>query len=363
MFTGTYSEYAAYKEFDVFSGAVSRNPTEESENKSGQGQEDYRRRKEISKAEKKLSRTEAKIAETEMLIRRVQEKLGNADLYTSEKKSELTRLQQELKTHESSMGGLLKEWEADQSALSNTSADTAQPINLADELFKIIGYRFENPELAVQAFTHLSYINEKNGEYAQSYEKLEFLGDAVLQMTISELLYSRFDETDEGKLTQSRSRLVSEESLARLAVKLGLGRFLRLGKGEEASGGREKPSILADITESLIGAIYLDSRNKHGIQVISGLILRLFSDMADKIYTMPVLQDSRSRLYELADKNGWKNLEFRCISETGQDHRKTYVYQVWINDKPYGQGTGSNKKRAARESAAQTLAMLGHAVA
>jgi len=162
------------------------------------------------------------------------------------------------------------------------------------ELQDKLGYQFNDQELLLTAITHLSYANEKDLGYDRCYEKLEFLGDSVLQLVISDYLFKNNLEFREGKLTRFRSQLVSEENLSCIASELNLGQYIFLSKGEYLNNGREKISILADIVESIIGAIYLDSFPEKGMDVIKDFVLKLFGDKIKTLDKIDNIQDSRS---------------------------------------------------------------------
>ena len=215
-----------------------------------------------------------------------------------------------------------------------------------------IGYSFRSRALLVNALTHSSYANENRGRSCESNERLEFLGDSVLGMVVAEALYSRFPDLPEGRLTRMRAQLVCEESLHRVAGEIGLGAHIRLGKGEEHTGGRTRTSILADATEALIAAMYLDG----GMDVARGFIER---------YILPELNgeyipfgDAKTDLQELIQKKSGSTLSYELVGESGPDHDKTFTTRVLLNGESVGTGSGRTKKEAEQAAARAALAAL-----
>ena len=219
-------------------------------------------------------------------------------------------------------------------------------------LQKKIGYHYRDEEKLIQALTHRSYINElKVNNGRQHNERMEFLGDAVLELVVSDYLYQKYDEISEGKLSKQRAALVCEPSLAACARSLGIGACLCLGKGESLTGGRERDSILSDALEALIGSIYLDSGLEEAGRFIHEEILQRLQDEGRFV-------DSKSRLQEYIQNHDSGELRYEVIKTEGPDHRKKYtVHAVW-NDKRLGTGTGSSKKAAEQEAAAKSLRCL-----
>lgn len=218
-------------------------------------------------------------------------------------------------------------------------------------LEKRIGYRFSNRGLLETAMTHASYSNE-NG--SPSYERLEFLGDAVLQIVISRYLFERFADVPEGLLTKYRQYLVCEATLAKIAARLSLGTHLRLGKGEAAGNGRTRPSILADAVESLLAAVYLDG----GIEEAERLLLSLMEEELDNC----VLNrdgDYKTRLQQLVEQDGNEKLEYVVIERTGPDHAPVYVMEARINSNAVGVGKGRSKHEAEQSAAKEALRLFG----
>ena len=215
-----------------------------------------------------------------------------------------------------------------------------------------IGYSFRSRALLVNALTHSSYANENRGRSCESNERLEFLGDSVLGMVVAEALYRRFPDLPEGRLTRMRAQLVCEESLHRVAGEIGLGAHIRLGKGEEHTGGRTRTSILADATEALIAAMYLDG----GMDVARGFIER---------YILPELNgeyipfgDAKTDLQELIQKKSGSTLSYELVGESGPDHDKTFTTRVLLNGESVGTGSGRTKKEAEQAAARAALAAL-----
>lgn len=206
-------------------------------------------------------------------------------------------------------------------------------------------------QLLELALTHRSYAYESGG--IPTNERLEFLGDSVLGIVITDALYHRHPELPEGQLAKLRSAVVNARALATVARTLDLGTFIRLGRGEEATGGRDKSSILADTVEALLGATYLD----HGIEVSRELILRLFAQLLDDSETLGAGLDWKTSLQELTAELG-AGVPSYAISESGPDHAKEFEAQVVLGEKLYGHGRGSNKKEAEQQAAASAYAEL-----
>jgi ribonuclease-3 len=227
--------------------------------------------------------------------------------------------------------------------------------NQLDLLQESIDYHFSDEQLLVQALTHKSYAHEHN---IANNERLEFLGDAILQFVISDHLMSRYPDLTEGMLSKFRAVLVSESGLSILAGKINLGRHLFIGKGEEATGGREKSSILSDALEALLSAIYLDSYREYGVREVKRIALKLFKNeitKAEKTYTST---DYKTDLQELVQKSKIGTLQYKVIKETGPDHDKEFVTAILINDEEYGIGTGKSKKLSEQGAAVAALKKL-----
>jgi len=218
------------------------------------------------------------------------------------------------------------------------------------ELEQIIGYQFKQPELLKQALTHSSYANEKHKKQSDN-ERLEFLGDAVLELVSSEFLYRKHPGLPEGRLTKLRASIVCEPSLAFCAKDLELGKFIRLGKGEESTGGRERDSITSDAMEAVIGAIYLDGGMEPAKTFINRFIL---SDLDNKV----LFYDSKSNLQELIQGSLKKEFHYEVLQESGPEHDKTFVVEVLMEETSIGKGTGRTKKAAEQQAAYEALLLL-----
>lgn len=221
-------------------------------------------------------------------------------------------------------------------------------------LEKALGYTFRRPELLREALRHSSYANEHRGEEAVSNERLEFLGDSVLGFVTAEFLFGEHPNAPEGELTRIRARLVCEESLYEAARRLDLGPCLSLGHGEEAGGGRERPSILADATEAIIAAVYLDG----GIEPAAALIHRILLDGDREARAEVLRRDYKTALQELVQRKPNQGLRYSLTGEAGPDHAKTFTVTVSLNDKVLGVGTGRSKKEAEQHSARSALERL-----
>lgn len=225
-----------------------------------------------------------------------------------------------------------------------------------EELEQTIGCRFRQPELLERALTHRSIAPD--GAATQSRadnEQLEYLGDAVLGMLVSEYLVGAFPQWSEGQLSKSRARLVNAASLHAAARRLNLGEHLRLGKGEEKTGGREKPALLADAFEAVVAAIYLDA----GLPASREFVKRALLDEAiDLEGSRLELSDHKSALQEFLQARGLPSPRYAVMRETGPDHRKVFWMQVDVPGLVNANGTGTNKKEAEQSAAAQALQML-----
>ncbi len=217
-----------------------------------------------------------------------------------------------------------------------------------------LGYKFQSRGLLVNALTHSSYANENRGRSCESNERLEFLGDSVLGLVVADALYRRFPQLPEGRMTRLRAQLVCEESLHRVAGELGLGEYMRLGKGEEHTGGRNRTSILADAVEALIAAMYLDGGMDTARAFIEKHILSALDASSAGSYIS--FGDSKTELQELVQKKSGSVLSYELLGESGPDHDKTFTSQVSLNGRPIGSGSGRTKKEA--EQAAAHAALL-----
>jgi len=219
---------------------------------------------------------------------------------------------------------------------------------------KALGFIFKNKALLQRALTHRSYLNENPDYPLEDNERLEFLGDAVLDFITGEYLYHRFPEMAEGRLTNLRSALVRTETLARFAVKLNLGDFLLLGRGEEDSGGRKRPAILCDAFEAFIGALYLDQ----GLEAARQFVYAVIDPALQEILASDHDKDAKSRLQEVAQSFCQLTPTYRTVKEEGPDHAKEFTVEAVIGDKVYGRGIGFSKQSAAQAAAQQALQVL-----
>lgn len=213
-----------------------------------------------------------------------------------------------------------------------------------EELEEIIGYHFKNRHYLTQALTHSSYANEKKLGKLGSNERLEFLGDAVLELISSDYLYARFTQIPEGELTKKRASLVCEPSLAYCAREFGLPQFLLLGKGEDMTGGRNRDSIVSDATEALLGAIYLDGGFANAKEFVLNFIL---NDIEHK----QLFYDSKTILQEMVQAKYKETLVYELLKEEGPDHNKSFEVCVKIGDEEIGRGLGRTKKAAEQVAA------------
>lgn len=219
---------------------------------------------------------------------------------------------------------------------------------MLQELEKAIGYTFHNIELLRVAVTHTSYANEsKKGE--KHNERLEFLGDSVLGVVVADYLFHEAGHLPEGQLTRKRASLVCEQALFGFAKQIQLGKYLRLGKGEERSGGRQRPSILSDAFEAVIAAIYLDG----GLEAARAFILPFVTE------GKPAGEDYKTRLQEVVQQNPEERLRYVVAGESGPDHDKHFVVEVHLNSNCIGRGEGHSKKIAEQQAARQALELMG----
>jgi len=223
-----------------------------------------------------------------------------------------------------------------------------------DILATILDYPFNNQELIFQAFRHPSYVYEKDDPGISDNQRLEFLGDAVISLSISHLLMESFPEIKEGDLSKYRASLVSESGLNHIANELELGEYLLLGKGEEQTNGRKKPSILTDAFEALIGAIYLDGGFEEALRVIA----KLFSPLLDRIDLGKSINDFKTELQEYSQNTFQSPPEYKIEKETGPDHNKTFHVSVYLEKNLMGKGKGKSKKEAEQKAAREALACL-----
>ncbi len=214
-----------------------------------------------------------------------------------------------------------------------------------------IGYEFQKDELLLQALTHSSYANEKRMPRLSDNERLEFLGDAVLELVTSEFLYHRFGQIPEGDLTKKRASIVCEQTLTLCAKEIQLGQYLLLGRGEDATGGRQRKSILSDAMEAVIGAIFLDGGLTNAKEFIHRFVL---TDIESK----ELFYDSKTILQEFVQGNYEEELHYAVVGEEGPDHAKIFTVEVRIGEKVVATGEGSSKKAAEQEGAYNALLLL-----
>lgn len=208
--------------------------------------------------------------------------------------------------------------------------------------------------LALAALTHKSFCNEHRDLALRDNERLEFLGDAVVDLIVSDELMRRFPNANEGELSKLRARIVNEEGLAKVARSIGLGGLLLLGRGEELSGGREKASVLADALEAVIGAVYLTG----GVTAAAGLVAQHFAEVLEGVAEGRSGEDFKTRLQEEVQTRLRVAPRYQVVSETGPDHAKTFEVEVMVGTELFARGVGRSKKEAEQASAQKTLAML-----
>ncbi len=228
------------------------------------------------------------------------------------------------------------------------------PVETPEQLLKRLNLPFNDIFLLERALTHRSFLNE-NKDAIEDNERLEFLGDSILDFIVAEWLYHHYPEKPEGDLTRLRAALVHTDQLANFGKQIELGNALRLGRGEVQSGGRDRTSLLCDTFEALIGALYLDS----GITAVKNFLTPLLKEIVEVILKNHLDEDTKSRLQEWAQGHGYSSPHYTLISEEGPDHSKTFEMEVRINNKPYGRGQGTNKQSAEKKAAFEALVSLG----
>ena len=222
-------------------------------------------------------------------------------------------------------------------------------LNNISKFEEIINYKFKNKAYILEALTHSSYSNE-NKSYAFN-ERLEFLGDSVLGIAVSDFLFKNETELPEGELTKLRANIVCEESLSDVAKHLNLGKHILLGRGEEATGGRDRVSILADAFEAVIAAIYLDG----GIEPAKTFVLKNMEEIIEDSIKGRIFRDYKTHLQEVIQSQGESNIVYNLVEEIGPDHNKRFVMEVRLNDESLGKGEGKSKKEAEQSAAKQAL--------
>ena len=225
---------------------------------------------------------------------------------------------------------------------------------------RIVGYSFRDQSLLDRAVTHSSAAGDTGEASLGDNERLEFLGDAVLGMLVSDYLITAFPGWSEGQLSRGRARLVNSVSLGAAAQRLGLGEHIRLGRGEEKSGGRDKPALLADLFEAVVGAMYLDG----GLVPAREFVARaLLTPTVSRQGELLGRGDYKSELQELLQKNGWPVAQYNVVGQTGPDHRKVFHVEVAVAGRVTAAGSGSNKKQAEQIAAQRALEQFGGVVA
>lgn len=223
-----------------------------------------------------------------------------------------------------------------------------------NEIQEIIKYKYNDIMLLKTALAHSSYANERKGAI-KCNERLEFLGDSVLSIVVSEYLFERFKNQPEGDLTRLRAALVCEKALHKFALQINLGKYIFLGKGEERTGGRKRPSILADAFEALIASIYLDGGYQHAKDFVLPFIIEALNhEMSDELH------DYKTALQEVIQKNPEEHIEYKILAESGPDHDKRFTVGVMLNSNMIGEGTGKSKKQAEQFAAKEALKLMGY---
>lgn len=219
---------------------------------------------------------------------------------------------------------------------------------------KGLSYSFKKKELLFRALTHKSYINERNGPPEENNERYEYLGDAVLELAVSHILIETFPDYFEGELSKLRAAIVNETQLAEIARSIQLGKFLNIGKGEEVTGGRNKPSLLSDAYEAVLGAIYLD----RGFDKAKKVIRKHFAEVLKNAGNVDFYKDYKTRLQEVS-QSAYKTIpRYKLVSESGPDHKKLFVVDLVIGTKTFGRGAGHSKKSAEQNAAKTALEII-----
>jgi ribonuclease III len=223
------------------------------------------------------------------------------------------------------------------------------------EFERALGVHYDRLELLNVALTHSSYANQQNLNYNDHNERLEFLGDSVLSMAVSDYLYKKYKTKHEGKLTRMRAGVVCEASLVEISKKLNLSKYLRIGKGEELSGGREKDSLLADACEAVIASIYLD----RGFEAAKDFVLSHLISKIDTIVKDHNYNDFKSKLQEYVQKNLMAAIKYNVKEESGPAHDRLFEIELYLDNKCYGIGIGKSKKEAEQNAAKEALKNIG----
>ena len=218
---------------------------------------------------------------------------------------------------------------------------------------KLFNYDFSDDSLIETALTHSSYANEHS---ETCNERMEFLGDSVLSLSVSNYIYDKFPNLPEGRLSKIRASVVCEETLAKCAVKMDFGKYIKLGHGEEASGGRNRPSILSDAFESVIAAIYLDGGMKEASKFVLSFVVPEIKNHSVGF----VFRDYKTKLQEIIQRNPGEKLNYVLVDESGPDHNKHFVVEVHLNSNVIGKGGGRSKKEAEQQAAREALELMGY---
>lgn len=226
--------------------------------------------------------------------------------------------------------------------------------NDLEKFYQRLGYRFRRLELLYEAFRHSSYVNEQGDPKIRDNERLEFLGDAVLDLAISDILMAFFKSAKEGDLSKYRATVVNEKGLYQIAKKLKLGDHILLGKGEELTNGRSKPSILANTVEALLGALYLDA----GFNEAREVIKKLFIPLIEELDSGKLIHDFKSKLQEYTQETHKTRPEYKLVKETGPAHDRTFNVVIILEDRVIGEGEGKTKKEAEQRAAREALYCL-----
>ncbi|MCC5895568.1 MAG: ribonuclease III [Alkalibacterium sp.] len=218
------------------------------------------------------------------------------------------------------------------------------------------GVTFNDETVLIEAFTHSSYANDHRDQQIKNLERLEFLGDAVLELTVSDYLYHKYPEHPEGQLTRMRASIVRAESLAKLAKEFQLQSYVRLGKGEEQMNGRTRPSLLCDVFEAFIGAVFVDQGMDVVIDILKAI---LFPKIDSGAFSHGM--DHKTALQELLQRNGVVTIEYSVVDKRGPDHEKEFVVEVRVEGDSFGEGVGRSKKAAEQAAAKVAMKMLEEA--
>ena len=223
-----------------------------------------------------------------------------------------------------------------------------------NNFLETLGYRFQNEEILKIALNHSSYSNENKSKRIQNNERLEFLGDSVLSLIVSNHIFRKYSELPEGEMTKIRASVVCESTLKELAMDLDIGSFIKLGKGEELTGGRNRPSILSDAYEAVVGAIYIDGGYKQAESFVLKQMIELIENSAQGFG----IADFKTKLQEILQKKGDTKISYEVVEELGPDHSKEYTVLVRCDGEKFGIGMGKSKKEAEQNAARNALKMV-----